>query len=270
MLVKKMVIDLSGLRRLGIDEIALRKGQEDYVVVLVDLDRHELIGLVASRKQKEIREVLEGWGSRVLEQIVEVSIDLSGNYKGLVEKVFPNAVVVADRFHVMQLVNKELNKACNRVRRGNELKPESAEKMCIEVALRQSKYALLKPEEKLTEKQKLKLEEVRKASPLLAKMHEQKERFRAIFEERINWLDATFKLGDWVKEAQDNYEGSTGTIQRWFGEIVEYFENRTTSGVVEGVNNRLKLIKRSGYGFRNFDNFRLRCLMCWHFSIGSA
>jgi transposase len=270
MSVKKMVIELSGLRRLGIDEIALRKGQEDYVVVLVDLDRHEPIGLVASRKQKEIREVLEGWGSEVLEGIVEVSIDLSGNYKGLVEKVLPNAVVVADRFHVMQLVNKELNKACNRVRRGNELKPESAEKMCIEAALKQSKYAILKPEEKLTEKQKLKLEEVRKASPLLAKMHEQKERFRAIFEERINWLDATFKLGDWLKGAQDNYEESTGTIRRWFGEIVEYFENRTTSGVVEGINNKLKLIKRSGYGFRNFGNFQLRCLMCWHFHTKSA
>jgi transposase len=77
--------------------------------VLVDLDRHEPIGLVASRKQKEIREVLEGWGSAVFERIVEVSIDLSGNYKSLVEKVLPNAVAVADRFHVMQLVNKELN-----------------------------------------------------------------------------------------------------------------------------------------------------------------
>jgi transposase len=40
-----------------------------------------------------------------------------------------------------------------------------------------------------------------------------------------------------------------------------YFENRTTSGVVEGINNKLKLIKRSGYGFRNFGNFQLRCLI---------
>jgi transposase len=115
---------------------------------------------VTSRKQKEIREVLEGWGSEVFERIVEVSIDLSGNYKGLIEKVLPNAVVVADRFHVMQLVNKELNRAHNCVKRTNESKPESSEKIEIETALKQSKYALLKPEEKLTEKQKLKLEEV--------------------------------------------------------------------------------------------------------------
>ena len=44
-------------------------------------------------------------------------------------------------------------------------------------------------------------------------------------------------------------------------EIIAYFDNRTTSGVVEGINNKLKLIKRSAYGFRNFDNFRLRCLL---------
>ncbi|MGF1935775.1 MAG: transposase, partial [Nostoc sp. ChiQUE02] len=41
---------------------------------------------------------------------------------------------------------------------------------------------------------------------------------------------------------------------------------RTTSGAVEGINNKLKLIKRSAYGFRNFNNFRVRCLLNWHFN----
>ena len=51
------------------------------------------------------------------------------------------------------------------------------------------------------------------------------------------------------------------SAERWFGEIASYFEHKTTSGVVEGINNKLKLIKRLGYG-RNFDNFRLRALLC--------
>lgn len=156
------------------------------------------------------------------------------------------------------------------MRRGNESKPESSEKMCIEVALKQSKYALLKPEEKLTEKQKLKLEEVRKVSPLLATMHEQKERFRTIFEETDNWLDATFKLGDWLKEAQDNYKASTGTIRRWFGEIVCILNIEQREGTVEEINNRLKLIKWLGYEFRTFDNSQLQYLICWHFHIEPA
>ena len=57
--------------------------------------------------------MLEGWGDQVLSQIKEVSIDLSGNYRGLVRKVLPNADIMADRFHVMKLVNEELNRARN-------------------------------------------------------------------------------------------------------------------------------------------------------------
>lgn len=261
---KKLVIDLSKLKRLGIDEIALRKGQKDFVVVLVDLDRHQLIGMAESRKQEDILKVLSGWGSEVLEQIVEVSIDLSGNYKGLVHKILPNADIVADRFHVMKLVNQELNAVRNSVIKANEENEKEAERMQVLAALKQSKYALLKPEDQLTEKQKSKLELVKKVSPLLADMHEQKEEFRDIFETAVDWGDGMLKLLDWLAQSQENFRKSVGTIGRWFGEVIAYFENRTTSGVVEGINNKLKLIKRSGYGFKNFENFRLRCLICWH------
>jgi transposase len=62
-----MLFDLSGLRRLGMDEISLRKGQGDYVVVLVDLDKNELAGLVESRQHRDIKEVLKSWGDEVQE-----------------------------------------------------------------------------------------------------------------------------------------------------------------------------------------------------------
>lgn len=75
---------------------------------------------------------------------------------------------------------------------------------------------------------------------------------------------------DWLADAENNFEKSVGTIKRWLSEITGYFDQRTTSGAVEGINNRLKLIKRSGYGFRNFENFALRCLICWHLGVSSA
>ena len=106
-----MFFDLRGLRRLGIDEISLRKGQGDYIVVLVDLDSHKLLGLVKERKQVELEKVLKGWGEDILLQIEEVSMYLCKIYKSLVNKLCPNAVVTADRFHVMKLVNEELNQA---------------------------------------------------------------------------------------------------------------------------------------------------------------
>ncbi len=267
---KKLGLDLSNLKRLGIDEIALRKGQKDFVVVLVDLDSHKLIGMAESRKQENVKQVLESWGSEVLQQIVEVSIDLSGNYKGLVNKILPLADIVADRFHVMKLVNQELNAARNAVIKTNEEHQNSAESARVKEALKHSKYALLKPEAELTQKQQIKLEEVKAISPILASMHQQKEAFRAIFETADNWRDGTLSLLDWLAEAQENFQKSVGTICRWFGEVTGYFENRTTSGAVEGINNKLKLIKRSGYGFRNFEKFQLRCLICWHIDTSSA
>lgn len=101
-------------------------------------------------------------------------------------------------------------------------------------------------------------------------MHQQKETFRAIFQTAENWSDGTLRLLDWLAENQASFQQSVGTICRWLGEVVGYFENRTTSGAVEGINNKLKLIKRSGYGFINFANFQLRCLICWHLDISSA
>ena len=151
---------MSSLKRLGIDEIALRKGQGNYIVVLVDLERRVPLGFAPSRKQEDVRQVLEGWGSAVLNQIIEVSIDLSGNYKGLVHKLLPNATVVADRFHVMKIVNQDLDTARKTLRKANEQTVDEVEKARIAAALKQSKYALLKPEENLTQKQKAKLEEI--------------------------------------------------------------------------------------------------------------
>jgi transposase len=214
-----------------------------------------------------VRQVLEGWREAVLKQIVEVSSDLSGNYKGLVHKLLPNATVVADRFHVMKIVNQDLDTARKTLRKANDQTVNEVERVRIAGALKQSKYALLKPEENLTQKQKVKLEEIRVAVPALAQMHQQKEAFRAIFEQAKDWGDGTFQLLDWLTQAQESFQASVGTICRWFGEVTAYFDNRTTSGTVEGINNKLKLIKRSGYGFRNFENFQLRCLICWHLAV---
>jgi transposase len=107
---------------------------------------------------------------------------------------------------------------------------------------------------------------VKEVAPKLGKMHEIKEKFRNIFETQEDWVSGLFELSDWLKEAQEYFPKSCGTIRRWIGEIIAYFDNRTTQGVVEGINNKLKLIKRRGYGFRNFDNFQIRSLLTWHFT----
>lgn len=247
----------------------MRKGHKEFVVVLVDLESHQLLGMAASRTHADIKAVLLPWGAEVLANIEEVSIDLSGNYRGLVRRLMPNAEIVADRFHVMKLVNQELNRARNAfIRKPTDL-PEGITPEAAKAAMKNSKYALLKPEENLTENQRDKLAEVKAVSPQLAEMHQHKEAFRALFDQHDSG-QATLNFLDWMAAAQTLFKSSVGTMTRWFGEIVQYFEHRTTSGVVEGINNKLKLIKRSGYGFRNFERFRLRCLICWHFPASAA
>ena len=99
----------SALKKLGIDKIALIKGQGNYCAVLIDLETSKLITLIPGRTQVDIKKVLISWGTEVLEQIEEVSIDLWRGYKTIVMDLIPNVQVVADRFHVALQVNKELD-----------------------------------------------------------------------------------------------------------------------------------------------------------------
>ena len=93
-----------------------------------------------------------------------------------------------------------------------------------------------------------------------------KEELRNIFETNKNWSEGLLNLADWLKDISEYFPKSLGTIKRWIGEIIAYFDSGTTQGVVEGINNKLKLIKRRAFGFRNFDNFQLRSFLTWHFA----
>ena len=182
----------------------------------------------------------------------------------------PNAEIVADRFHVMKAVNKQLD--TQRKRESKEAKniQNKAERKRVIEGLKNSKYVLLKNQDDLTESQLEKLEEVKSVSPVLAEMHKLKEEFRTIFEESRNWSEGTLKLLDWLRSAKDKFSDACKTIVNWFGEVTTYFECHITNGCVEGINNKLKLIKHAAYGFRNFGNFETRALLSCCKSIDLA
>ena len=178
----------------------------------------------------------------------------------------PQAEIVADKFHVMKQVNEELDRARKRARRAADKLKNKEKKKEILKGLTKSKYVLLKNESDLTETEKEKLKEVKKVAPDLGKMHQLKEKFRQIFEKSKDWVEGLFNLSDWLKDTAEYFPESDGTIRRWLGEIIAYFDRRTSQGVVEGINNKIKLIKRRAYGFRNFDNSRIRSFLNWHFA----
>lgn len=247
-----------GLKRLGIDEIAIRKGQGNYYAVFVDIDTGNLIALLENRTEKDITEYLKTWGEEVLSQIEEVSIDLWKPYKKVASSLMPQASVVADRFHVVKQVNQELDQARKDCKRALKKQKNNAQKCRKEAAIKGSKYALLKTEKNLNKDQKYKLKEIEKEFKGLTTKHRLKEEFIEIFDQEKNWVEGLFKIGEWMEKAIKHFPESCQTIRRWIGEIIADFDRGTTQGIVEGLNNKLKLIKRKGYGFRNFSNFELK------------
>jgi len=237
----------SGVKRLGIDEISKRKGHQNFATVIGNLEAGKLIEVIDSHQQEDIIETLEQQPLEVREQVEEVSVDMWGGFPKVTEKVFPNAVIVIDRFHVMKAVNTELNK----IRRQ------------ASIFDRGSKFLLLKNGKDLTPEEIERLELLLQKSKRLAKAYEWKEEFRVIYEQSLTVEEGKHQIKEWLDKAQTVYSEAITTIRNHLDGISNYFRNRTTSGAMEGINNRIKLIKRQAYGFVNFNNFRERLLACF-------
>jgi len=94
----------------SIDEISMRKKKGSLVTVVSDIEGGNLIEMIDYHRQQDIIEVLSRQPVEVREQVEEVSVDMWGGFPKVIEEVFPNAQVVIDRFHVMKVVNQDLNK----------------------------------------------------------------------------------------------------------------------------------------------------------------
>ncbi|MCC0179119.1 transposase [Waterburya agarophytonicola K14] len=124
---------------------------------------------------------------------------------------------------------------------------------------------MLKKKETLNETEKEKLKELQTVAPELIAVYQTKEKLRDIFESEITGDEAFWKIVEWTESSYKYFPKSCQTIKRWIDEILAYFDNRTTQGAVEEINQKIKLIKRRAYGLTNFDNFRRRVLLNWHF-----
>lgn len=203
--------------------------------------------MIDSHCQDEIIAVLLQQPLAVREQVEEVSLDMWGGFPKVVKQVFPNAVIVIDRFHVMQAVNQELNKIRKQVG----------------ILDRGSKYLLLKNRKDLTDQQTAKLAQLLQRSRRLRQAYNWKEEFRDIYEQQSTVQEGKQAIEQWLLKARKVYGEVISTIRTHLDGICNYFRNRTTNGAMEGINNRIKLIKRQAYGFVNFNNFRERLLACF-------
>lgn len=244
------------LKRLGIDEISLKKRHKQFILVISDLDRNCVIAVLEERHKEQLEAWFDALSDEQRQQISEVSMDMWAPYRQAVEAKLPQAAIVADRFHLMQNLNRAVTSARRDLQRNAA--PEVKEQ------LKGSRWLLVKNQETLSAQELENLEQLYAISPELQQLHLLKEAFRDIFQAPQDWDDAVWALAEWIDRVQarglQKLDAFINTLENWAIPILNYFNQRTTQGFVEGMNNKLKLIMRRGYGYRNFDRFALRIL----------
>jgi transposase len=248
------------VRRLGLDEIALKKGHADFVLILSDLERSQIIAVLPERNKEALEAYLDSWDAAQRDAIEEVAMDLWLPYRLAVEAKLPSARINGDRFHVMKNLNDCVTTARRMIQRQADAPTKQQLKGC--------RWLLVKNQDNLTDAERCKLEQALRASPMLAQLHQLKEQFRAIFETAADRTAAASQLQTWIATAESSglqhLAPFLTTLRNWWQPILNYFNDHITSGLVEGLNNKVKLIKRRAYGFRNFEHFRLRLLVECH------
>lgn len=228
--------------------------------MIIDHTNHRVLDVLASREKATVVKYLrEGKNSGLLAQVKEVTTDMWDAYVEASREVFGEAVaIVIDRFHVMKNFQEQLTAARRELQRG--LPAEEAR------ALKGSRWLWLTNPENLEEEELQQLTALRTQFPLLARLADQREALRQIFDDPTLTTPAVggARLALWTASAR--VLGLTAvnkfcdTLERWQETIANYFLSRASNGPTEGFNNGLRTLLRRAYGMTNFRRFRLRVL----------
>ena len=251
-LIKRRVSELSGracARVLGIDEhfFSRKKG---YATTLVDLKNHKVFDVVLGRSEPSLRQYLSRLPGRELVQIVVM--DLSETYRNIVQKYFPNAKIVADRFHVIRLVNHHF------LNLWKQQDPVGRMNRGLLSLMRRHQW-------NLSQEQRDNLARYLEPFPVLKALYFAKQRLNKLL--RLKNLTARHAqrfLGRLLKLitqfAQSPAKTLANTLTSWIEPIVRMWRFSKSNGITEGFHTKMEMMSRRAYGFRNFENYRLRVL----------
>lgn len=247
------------VKQLGIDELSNRKGQGDYVLILTDLERRKLLDVLPDRKKQTLIDWLQAPPPGIdLSSLETVATDLWAHYRDAVHTVYPHVSVVADRFHVVQNLNEAIHETRREAQRNAANDEEKSQ-------LKGLRYLLLKKESKLTESEKERLKELCHSHPKLYQLWALRQRLYEWYETETTPELAKPPVVQWIKDAKalgfSHLDAFCKTLTNWQTEILNFFAHRITSGFVEGMNSKIRLLKRIAFGLPNFEHFRLR--MIW-------
>jgi transposase len=243
--------DLKQIQYIGVDEFSIRKGHE-YMTIFINLETGEIIHAVEGKSISSVTPFMlklkEG-----ATNLKAIAMDMNAAYASATKEFLPGVDVVFDRFHVVAL----LNTAIDEIRRSQQNK-------CNEVGLRVIKgqrFLLLSNYEKLNLQKQESLDCLLQINQPLATAHALKEQIRMFWMKPSSKEGAGF-LCTWIIDAIETGIGELQkagrTLLRHGMDLLNFFKHRITNGKTEGINNKIKTMKRQAYGFRDMKYFKLR------------
>ena len=244
---------------LCLDEVTLHKGHGNYVLVISAPE----LGIILDVLEDRSKERLEAWfdqrGKAWCEYVQVGCSDMWDTYQQTFKAKLPNAYRVVDRFHVM----KNLNDALSKARRSIQNQADEATKS----VLKGCRWLLVKNRENLKDEENQKLDAMLSASEELKTCYELKESFRDLLNQPLDVEAAEKALLEWIAKVEaSGFKALTAfvnTLKNWWQQVLNYFKGRHSNGFAEGVNLKIKMINRRGYGYRNFKQFRLHVLVAF-------
>ena len=243
---------------LGIDEISIRKGHKNFQAVISNIGGGYVMDMLLDRKKATVVEYMRKLPQKTKKRIVFVSMDMWDGFFTATQEELPGTTIVIDRFHVMKNLNGAIT-SCRRAIQRNLPKE-------LRDRYKGYRWILVKNEENMSEEDLSALEKMMDECPELKRLYELKVAFQEIFNRTRKTDTADRKLRAWEKKVaklQDpDMEKFLKLLNNWREWILNYFvSKKVTNAFVEGMNNKIKVIKRMGYGYRNKMNFRRRVLV---------
>jgi transposase len=246
-----------GLKQLGIDEFAWRKGKKDYICCLTNLETGETVDILRSRKKQDLiahfKSISLKNGQDFCQNIQVISCDFWGPFLDIAQELFPKADVVGDRFHWTGYLNKALDDQRKALRKDQ---PK-------EDLFKGIKWLLFRPMNTLTPEEKENLDKAFQVAPVMAHLYELKNAFCRIFDTQTNLQNANELIENWLikatKSGNEYLNNFIDFFKRQRTTITNYFKHKVSNAVTEGNNNILRTVKRFTFNMTNFDHFKARC-----------
>ena len=242
----------AGLRRLAIDEIAVKKGRS-YMTVVLDYDTGRVVWMGAGRQIATLDDFFRKMPPTVRRAIAAVAIDMWEPYIQCVKRWCKGADIVFDLFHVVKAFNRVIDDIRNQeFRRADAAGRET---------LKGSKYLFLKNWGNLRYEQRVQLDDILAMNARLNTVYWLKDLLAHLWSyQRVGWARAT--LTQWCDVArQDGHPALARfarSLERYQEGILNHCKHPMHTSRIEGVNNRIKVIKRIAYGFHDLEYFALK------------